>query len=75
MPKYRFTVTRNVTESAQVVAEAENIHKAQELSLAQIRKGELVPQWESDDPPAKSNPYIGDYTEYEVVKENDHVQA
>ncbi len=59
MPKYTFTVTRDITESTTVTVEADSISEAHAEALVMDIDG-----WEVDDNPG-GNPYIPDPSDYE----------
>lgn len=64
MPIYRFTITRDVTESAVVTVEADDVETAQDMALSDPEISNNA-DWAIDDV-CGGTPYLpdpGDYTE------------
>ena len=68
--KYRVRVTRNVTESTDIVVEAWDKEDANYKALMLVREAPGEVDWEADDIPWNSEPYIADedFTEPVEVK-------
>lgn len=66
MPKYTFTVTRDITESTTVTVEADSIDEAHAEALVMDLDGQ---DWELDDCCSGGDPYIPDPSDYDTELE------
>lgn len=73
MPKFRFCVTRDVTESVWLTVDAPTIQDAHTEGLSDIDKyadqTDGCTSWELDDYPSMIDVYVADTDDYSIVED------